>query len=563
VKQRYGSAAFYKVSSEDLIKRELASIRSETISRYEKLRVCSDSHIGLEILHLFILDILGRNTPVAKIFLSKSENDFRHSMVVTRNAKYLAWVAVFAINMFFVYFSVLRGLQRGLDWQRSYLTGCIIQLALEILVYETSECAIVNYFIPNLALREVHHAREALNSAIEIVCGSNSRKFQIILDAPSYLFVSSNLAKSFPSLLESIIVSSYHSCTPGSSAKLWRFNQPLEVSWWAFWPNSSNNHNGGRVFFTSMLLSALQHLGASSPTLQRLLIHGVQPLFVSAIFLMWIVLFRHPLWWAVIGPLILFVFGFLAWTHFRQSHSPSIGDKQDDVMCLSRNISALIPLDDERLPVQWVAGAEEQDKGSDAADSSDDGDCDGDVNRDNIQSGVNVSSSSERDSERESKSKSDGAESESDDLSSDSDWVDEYEGKRIIGTARETIRVGFPCEHEYGSSSQGEIDAPQLDGPLDAQEEKESFEGDLSSSSSSSHDDDEFSREHLSDMFQPDLSSSNEDEYLSSSDEVSSTPSQDECDLVQFSSSSGSSSSLQGEDLSEDDGRSSACPLEA
>jgi hypothetical protein len=41
--------------------------------------------------------------------------DFQHSMVVTKNAKMLAWLAVIVINLYFVYFSVLRGITRSQD----------------------------------------------------------------------------------------------------------------------------------------------------------------------------------------------------------------------------------------------------------------------------------------------------------------------------------------------------------------------------------------------------------------------------------------------------------------
>jgi hypothetical protein len=38
----------------------------------KKLVVLPDSQSGLELLHLFVLDILGRDTPAAKIFMTKS-----------------------------------------------------------------------------------------------------------------------------------------------------------------------------------------------------------------------------------------------------------------------------------------------------------------------------------------------------------------------------------------------------------------------------------------------------------------------------------------------------------
>ena len=47
-------------------------VQTETQSKLEKFVLAPDSQIGLELLHLFVLDILGRDTPAAKIFMTKS-----------------------------------------------------------------------------------------------------------------------------------------------------------------------------------------------------------------------------------------------------------------------------------------------------------------------------------------------------------------------------------------------------------------------------------------------------------------------------------------------------------
>lgn len=62
-------------SAETLIRSEMDAVRKETLKKVEKLRFASDIHCGLEILHTFVLDLLGRGTPAAKIFLTKSEEE--------------------------------------------------------------------------------------------------------------------------------------------------------------------------------------------------------------------------------------------------------------------------------------------------------------------------------------------------------------------------------------------------------------------------------------------------------------------------------------------------------
>ena len=80
-----------KLDTGDRIASEITFVQKESKQKIEKLRFATDSHIGLEILHLFILDMLGRDTAVARIFQSKASEDFEHSQVVSRRSKSSAW----------------------------------------------------------------------------------------------------------------------------------------------------------------------------------------------------------------------------------------------------------------------------------------------------------------------------------------------------------------------------------------------------------------------------------------------------------------------------------------
>ena len=98
----------------------------------EKLADAADVHIGLELIHLFILDLLGRSTPAAKIFLNKASSEFRHVAVMPKGLKVFAWICVVLLNAFFVYFAMLKGMQREESWQRGFLLACIAQILIEV-----------------------------------------------------------------------------------------------------------------------------------------------------------------------------------------------------------------------------------------------------------------------------------------------------------------------------------------------------------------------------------------------------------------------------------------------
>jgi hypothetical protein len=66
---------------------------------------------------------------------------------VTYTAKVCAAIALILLNMFFLYFIILRGADKGRSWQWSYVMGCIFQLLTDGLLYETLECYWVREFV--------------------------------------------------------------------------------------------------------------------------------------------------------------------------------------------------------------------------------------------------------------------------------------------------------------------------------------------------------------------------------------------------------------------------------
>jgi hypothetical protein len=199
---------------------------------------------------------------------------------------------------------MLRGLQRGQDWQVVYLTACMVQFAVEVIFYETSECAIIHYVIPDLARNEVHSVKFLLHRAIESLWADVPGS-ELVLNAPEYLFVSTQLANAFPSLLESMVVRSYFSSSPGELSKKWRishFSASSPLSRWS-WSRSRVR----RFTVTALTTMIMQYLGAFSPTFQRVLIHSLQPLVLSGMYFVFDLLVRHPLYFIPLVALVVFV----------------------------------------------------------------------------------------------------------------------------------------------------------------------------------------------------------------------------------------------------------------
>jgi hypothetical protein len=121
--------------------------------------------------------------------------------------------------------------------------------------------------------------------------------YPIILDAPRYLFVSTNVSKRFPHLLESVIIQSYHTCSPPDHSTPWSRLPSSSGFWWT----RGSKSRAAKSFLTSLM----QQFGSTSPALQRFLIHLMQPLLVSSLVFLWAFLFNHPEWFSLLGLVLV------------------------------------------------------------------------------------------------------------------------------------------------------------------------------------------------------------------------------------------------------------------
>jgi hypothetical protein len=288
----------------DKIFRSAESVRRRAVSRIDILRVTTEEQKGLEIFHLFIVDVLGRDSPAAKIFEGKLGEDFAETKVVKYGRKVAAAAALVALNILFAYYSILYGSVRGQSWQMMYLSACIAQFFIEIFINETMETLWLHYVVPLMAAKEVVAAHRVLVDLVETFCAADSQSTsggsaQGPFNAAEYLFVSTNVAKAFPLLMEALIVQSYVTPLPGESARQWH-----QTRWQRFWSRIHTPRGGNVVvrYTVSALLTALALLeyGATAPyLLQKMLVRICQPFLVSFIVLAFYLVIQSPLFIAL------------------------------------------------------------------------------------------------------------------------------------------------------------------------------------------------------------------------------------------------------------------------
>ncbi len=226
---------------------------------------------------------------------------------MSRRWKLCAVVILLGLNAFFVYFTLLRALERGVEWQRMYVLACIVQALIDIFLYETTECLLVHFAVPSLVHKELVTAFHSLCLVVCDVCNRQTKKNQDmkssvpILNSPRYFHVSYGVAKAFPQHLESGIVLSHHSHMP--SAELYR----------RFHSKSSSHHEAHtwlgylrRIAVLSMLMQLLKQLGALPSGIQRAIIHAVEPMLVAVLTITWLGVYNQPLYSIPVGLLCMY-----------------------------------------------------------------------------------------------------------------------------------------------------------------------------------------------------------------------------------------------------------------
>ena len=298
---------------------EEAAVLSADLGQY------SIHHAGLEMLHLFMVDLLGRHTPAARIFREKFGEEFEDSHAVQLWQKYFCGLLLLGLNGFFIYFVLLKALQKGLEWQLQFLVCFILQFLVEVLIFETMECVWLNYSVPSFVRKEVEVALDKLRAQVDLVAPTTDVHKEImptyLVNGPAHLFVSVKVAKAHPELLESMIVGCYTHHLPGEICRTWEHYQPymaaeakhnLDEQWadWGPWV---------RPWLRGLSLSIQMFI--TIPYLyQRVTIRFVQPMIISAITIAWFYATSSPVAIGIMCGLVVVMACFFAWRYYLAKH---------------------------------------------------------------------------------------------------------------------------------------------------------------------------------------------------------------------------------------------------
>jgi len=293
--RQYHELCAWPESNENFILDELANKQEEVSDKLNKLKLAKSAHVGMEVLHLFVMDLLGRRSPAAAIFSTLTRADFKQSIVVTKTAKKLAWALLFFLNACFVFFSVSKGMVRSKDWQQNYLFACLSQIFIEVAVYQTIECAWIHFFVPRLILEAVDSVLVTIHQCIRAAFQKDFDR--TLLNTPALFFVSWDLAGHFPHLFESSIVRAFQSFFPPpclDRAGHFSRDHPSIFSFLS------------RYNIRALLIAIMLWTGSVPIRMQQATIHTSMPIIIAAIILLFAFLVSNPIF--LLFPLLLVMY---------------------------------------------------------------------------------------------------------------------------------------------------------------------------------------------------------------------------------------------------------------
>lgn len=115
----------------------------------------NDAEYGVIVMLTLLADMLRAYPASRKLFMSFVRDEY-----LTKYAKSHFWanafmVLIFMLNFGALYFVALKGMSRGLTWQRNFLQGCLLDLVAEMAFVQIMEIWWIDFFLPSLIAKEV------------------------------------------------------------------------------------------------------------------------------------------------------------------------------------------------------------------------------------------------------------------------------------------------------------------------------------------------------------------------------------------------------------------------
>jgi hypothetical protein len=103
---------------------------------------------GVELLKTFFVDLLGRGSEEADIFLATFEDSLKAKKVVSVYTKVIMILLMVALNIYFTYISLIYCSDKSYQWQLHWLGTFLTNVGIDISYNSLSEAYVLKYMVP-------------------------------------------------------------------------------------------------------------------------------------------------------------------------------------------------------------------------------------------------------------------------------------------------------------------------------------------------------------------------------------------------------------------------------
>lgn len=222
-----------------LIDRELWTIKHDYQQKFASLSIrlhqkdmaeSTSAHLGIDLFHLFMRDLLGRDTSQANLLEALRDLPSGSPYLVRYDLEWLllTWLAIILVIVSSITLFIkinqanVSNDDHSNDISYAGVFVATLLVMVDMLFSETLECLWMHYWCPRTIHKDIINMKDqVLNSFRETIevklCAE-----PIHCNAAEQLFVSHKLAMNWPEILESSIILNFKSLLPGVYSRRWK-----------------------------------------------------------------------------------------------------------------------------------------------------------------------------------------------------------------------------------------------------------------------------------------------------------------------------------------------------
>lgn len=201
-----------------LILSELEEINEYIPLELEKLNVYYDNERlkSQRLLYLFQCDLMPGIS--GKIIENKNRREGIYVRKVSLNKKIVAWIFIAALNIGMLFYVMLFAFAQTSTRQTAWAQSFVLWLILEILLVSTCMVIFMHILLPILAMKDLAQVKKKLVFSLMNISKKKTNQYKNShFNAASYLFLSYRLAKQFPDLKISQLITKFQTVWPKQS----------------------------------------------------------------------------------------------------------------------------------------------------------------------------------------------------------------------------------------------------------------------------------------------------------------------------------------------------------